>query len=158
MIEYKWNPETHTATCIFSIDNVKYVGTAICHPTDLDFESEKTGQSIAIMRAQVKICQAFVKNNLKPRLAALNQLYYSMNQSKKFNPDSYENKMLQRQIQLTKNQLTIVKEEIANKKQEIKDYINQKDEFYKTLRANRNKTKTNTPGRGFRAKMDNLIY
>ena len=109
MIEYKWDPETHTATCIFTIDGVEYRGYAVCHPDDLDFESEKTGCFIAIMRAQIKICQDYIKNNLKPRLKALNQLYYSMNRSNKFNPNSYENKMLQRQIQLTKSELALVK-------------------------------------------------
>jgi hypothetical protein len=59
MVEYKWNPETHTATCKIEVQGKKYIGTAICHEHDFDFESEKVGQVIAGTRAQIKMLQDY---------------------------------------------------------------------------------------------------
>jgi hypothetical protein len=157
MVEYKWNPETHTATCKIEVQGKKYIGTAICHEHDFDFESEKVGQVIAGTRAQIKMLQDYANNSLVPQLKALMEYYYTIKHSKNYNPKSYESKMLYRRIQFIKNQLTAVKEEINNRKQELKEYIDQKDEFYKKLRANRNKSNSDAPSRGLRAKMDNLI-
>lgn len=57
--------------------------------------SEKTGCEIAFRRAKIEVLKSY-RDELKIKLEALRQLYYSMNQSNKFNEKSYENKMLQR--------------------------------------------------------------
>ena len=144
-VVYEWQPEEGLAICKVYYNNIEFKGTASCHPDDMDMCSKMTGQTIAELRAEIKKLQHIRDNELRPQLKVLNQLYYAMNRSKEYNKKSYESKMLYRRIQFIKNQLTAVKEEINNRKQELKEYIDQKDEFYKKLRANRNKSNSDTP-------------
>ena len=111
----------------------KYIGEAYCHPNDADFQSLITGSTIAEMRALINTMVAY-KNDLRIKLEALHQLYYSMNQSKKFNKESYEAKMLFRQIKLLKQDLSAAKEQIELYKQDLSTYMEDKDNVYKYLR------------------------
>ena len=138
---FSWSPEQKCAVCAITDDNKTFYGTAYCDPEDEDMMSEKTGYEIAYRRARIKACR-YTKNQLKERLAALNQLYYSMNRSKKFNEKSYENRMLQRQLRLIKDDLATVKDMIATEEQNLRNFIENKDKFYKKVRANRNKAKS----------------
>ena len=97
-------------------------------------KSEKTGYEIAQRRAEINMLKSYISNELKPRLRALKQLYYSMNRNKKFNENSYENYMLQRQIHLIKNELDTTKEIIAELEEDLITYIDSKDKFYKKIR------------------------
>lgn len=102
-------------------------------------KSEKTGYEIAQRRAEINMLKSYISNELKPRLRALKQLYYSMNRNKKFNENSYENYMLQRQIHLIKNELDTTKEIIAELEEDLITYIDSKDKFYKKIRHMRQK-------------------
>lgn len=139
---FEWNKETGTATCILTNGEYFYMGTANCHPDDEDMMSENTGYEIAFRRARIDALRGY-KKELKTKLSALNQLYYSMNQSTRFNKKSYENIMLQRQIRLITFDLTTIKEIIADEYKSLKDYITEKDKFYKVIRANRASGKNN---------------
>lgn len=99
-------------------------------------KSEKTGCEIAFRRAKIHAIQDY-RDELKTKLAALNQLYYSMKHSTHFNEKSYENKMLQRQIRTIKFDLETTKEIIATEYKNLKEYIDNKDTFYKKTRAKR---------------------
>ena len=90
------------------------------------------------MRSQIAAARTY-RNDLKLKLSALNQLYYSMNQSKKFNPKSYENLMLQRQICLIKDDLAIAKHQLAVLQLQLYDYILNKDTIYEKIRECRKK-------------------
>ena len=111
-----------------------YVGIAMCHEDDIDMLSWRTGEEIAYRRARMDYLRGQREAELKPRLAALKQLYYSMKHSSQFNPKSYENCMLQRQIRLLEFDLATIKEELANSQKNLKDYINGKDKIYKRIR------------------------
>ena len=136
-----WDAETGVASCILTDGEKYFVGTAVCHEDDADMCSEKTGTEIAIRRANIKALRVY-RDELKIKLKALNQLYFSINKSKKFNEKSYENRMLQRQIRLIKNDLESIKETIASEEQSLRKYIVEKDAFYKITRTRRNKVKT----------------
>lgn len=110
---FTWDESTGTASCILSDGEKIFTGFANCHPEDNDMCSEKTGCEIALRRAKINALKDY-RNEVKVRLSALNQLYYSMNRSKYFNKKSYENKMLQRQIRLTNFDLDTVKEMIVS--------------------------------------------
>lgn len=118
-----------------------FVGTAKCHPDDRDFMSEKTGCEIALRRAEIEALRSY-RNELKIGLAALKQLYYSINHSKNFNPKSYEAKMLFRQINQKVEDIDTVKEIIKERKQELKKLIDDKDTFYRTTRKHRENLKS----------------
>jgi len=125
------------ATCI-AIDEMgrKFVGEAWCAPEDEDMMSELVGCTIAEYRAQIAAAATY-RNDLRIRLAALNQLYYSMKHSSQFNPKSYEAKMLYRQIKMTQSDLDIAIHQLAVLRLDLFEYINDKDALYKELRKRR---------------------
>lgn len=133
---FEWDEEAGVAFCTLTDGRKSYIGTAKCHPNDEDMKGEKTGCEIAFMRAKIEALKDY-RDEIKHKIAALEQLYYSMKHSKYFNEKSYENKMLQKQIYLNKFDLMTTKEIIDAEKQNLKDYINEKDKFYLKTRARR---------------------
>lgn len=131
----EWDDENKVATCLLYYKNKVFYGTASCHPDDMDFANEKTGEHIAYLRAMLEALNWEKECEIKPALAGLKQAYYSMNHSKKFNPKSYEAKMLYHQIQIKQDDLEQIKLLIDKYKLEIHDFITKKDIFYKQLRA-----------------------
>lgn len=140
---FDYNEATATATCFLEFEGQVFVGTAKAHPEDMDMATKLVGQDIAYRRAMIKyLC--FVRDwQIKPELKALKQLYYTMAHSTHFNEKSYENKMLQRQLRQLESDLTTIKEEIATERSELKDLIQEKDNFYKQIRSIRQKAKNN---------------
>lgn len=133
LLSTSFNKETGESICIFDSEYGRIVGTAQCHPDDEDMKNELTGTTIASMRAERKYLQ-LCKIECKGQLAALKQLYYSMKHSNNFNPKSYESKMLFRQIQLIENDLITIKQMITINSEQLKKYIDDKDDFYTKLR------------------------
>ena len=119
----KWDADSGTAYCtIFDADGHAHEGKAVCAADDADMMNEKTGMEIAYRRAEIKAYKAY-KYKIKNKLEALNQLYYSMKHSKKFNPKSYENIMLQRQIRLCNDDLDTANNIISTAQLDLKIYI-----------------------------------
>ena len=139
---FDWDEETGISSCIVSDGEKVYTGFAQCHPDDEDMKGQKTGCEIAFRRARINALRGY-RDELKIQLKALNQLYYSMNKSKKFNKKSYENKMLQRQIRMINFDLATTKEMIATEQENLRTYIKEKDEFYKKTRMRRKKANIN---------------
>ena len=139
---FDWDDERGSASCLFTDGEKVYTGFALCHPDDMDMAGEKTGCEIALRRAKINALRGY-RDELKIQLKALNQLYYSMNKSTHFNEKSYENKMLQRQIRRISFDLATAKEMIATERQELRDYLQKKDEFYTKIRRIRKKDNSN---------------
>ena len=135
---FHYDKETGCSTCIIETKYGKFSGTACCHPDDMDMASEKVGCEIAYSRAAIDSLKYERDNVIKPSLKALKQLYYSMNRSKKFNPKSYEYKMLKRQIECWEFDLSVINDMINTERIWIRDYINTKEALYQNIRANRN--------------------
>jgi hypothetical protein len=136
---FTWNEETKTCTCeIVSKYGRIFKGTATCHPDDFDFGNRLVGERIASGRVYIEVLKA-AKHDAEVSLAALKQVYYSINQSQRFNPKSYETLMLLRQIRLAEEEVQEIKEMIKEEKQAIKDYVATKEELYKALRSKRAK-------------------
>ena len=135
---FHYDKETGCSTCVIETKYGKFSGTACCHPDDMDMASEKVGCEIAYSRAAIDSLKYERDNVIKPSLKALKQLYYSMNRSKKFNPKSYEYKMLKRQIECWKFDLSVINDMIDTERNWIRDYINTKEALYQNIRANRN--------------------
>jgi hypothetical protein len=133
---FNWDEETGAASCILSDGEKIYTGFAQCHPDDEDMKGQKTGCEIAFRRARINALRGY-RDELKIKLSALNQLYYSMNISSRFNEKSYENKMLQRQIRMINFDLATTKEMIATEQENLSTYIKEKDEFYNKTRKRR---------------------
>ena len=139
---FNWDEETGISSCIVSDGEKVYTGFAQCHPDDEDMKGQKTGCEIAFRRARINALRGY-RDELKIRLSALNQLYYSMNKSTKFNEKSYENRMLQRQIRMINFDLATTKEMIATEQENLRTYIKEKDEFYNKTRMRRKKANVN---------------
>ena len=136
--EFMWNPEAGVATCILEdSEGRNHVGVAACHPEDRDMMTDKVGCEIALKRAEIEALQSYIRDELKPGLAALKQLYFSMKHSRKFNPKGYEAVMLYRQMRQKEEDIEFIKEMIAVRKQELKFYIDSKDIFYQKTRKGR---------------------
>ncbi len=133
---FAFDEESGTATCILYDNDKTYCGAALCHPDDRDMISERTGLEIAYRRAEIQALKGF-RDEIKIELRVLKQLYYSINRSKYYNPKNYEARMLNRHIAMKESDLQVVKEYIKNKTDELKKYIDDKDEFYKKIRHNR---------------------
>lgn len=133
---YSWDSATGIASCILTYEGHTFCGMATCAPEDQDMMSEKTGLTIAESRAVIKL-MCYYREQVLAKLAALNQLYYSMKHSQKFNVKSYENIMLQRQISNYTYELAAIRDEIAGERKELCTYIKKKDEFYQSVRKNR---------------------
>ena len=139
---FDWDNERGSAACVLTDGEKVYTGFALCHPEDMDMAGEKTGCEIALRRAKINALRGY-RDELKIQLKTLKQLYYSMNQSNSFNEKSYENRMLQRQINRISFDLATTKEMIASEKQDLIEYLKNKEEFYTKIRRMRKKDKTN---------------
>ena len=135
---FHYDKETGCSTCVIETKYGKFSGTACCHPDDMDMASEKVGCEIAYSRAAIDSLKYERDNVIKPSLKALKQLYYSMNRSKRFNPKSYEYKMLKRQIECWEFDLAVIGDMIDTERTWIREYINTKEALYQNIRANRN--------------------
>ena len=135
---FTWDEEECIMQCsIIDEKGNESIGIAICHEDDRDMMSQKTGQEIAYFRAKIEYLRNIRDNDLLPRLAALKQLYYSMKHSTHFNPNSYENKMLQRQIRLIEFDLATTKEIKAMEQKQLKAFIEDKEKLYQSVRKHR---------------------
>ena len=133
---FKYENETTICEVIDNMGRV-FKGESHCHPDDKDFESLITGGTIAESRARIAAARTY-RDDLKIKLSVLRQLYYCMKQSSHFNENSYETKMLLRQIRLLKDDLEIAKHQLAVLKLELYEYIRDKDEIHKYLRQSKN--------------------
>lgn len=131
---YEWHNDEGLAVCVLQYKTMTITGLAQCHPDDEDMKSRLTGETIAELRAVIKLWQFIRDFEITPQLKSLKQLYYSMNHSKYFDPRSYEAKMLYRQIKILEEDLKEVKEEIRRTREELRVYLNTKERDHATLR------------------------
>ena len=136
--EFIWNEQAGIATCVIEDANGRnHVGVAACHPEDRDMMTDKVGCEIALRRAEIEALRSYIRDELKPGLDALNQLYFSIKHSKKFSPKGYETIMLYRQIRQKEEDIALVKSIIRERKSDLKAYIDAKEHFYQITRKGR---------------------
>ena len=138
---YEWDPETGVSTCIIINGDKTHIGIAKCRPEDRDMMGEKTGCTIAEMRAEIDYLKSVRDDDIKPTLQAYKTLYYSINQSKRFNPDSYEARMLMKKIAHYTADLELINDMIDNARNDLATYIDQKAKTWEKIRKNRQKDK-----------------
>ena len=111
--EYSYDSVRGLATYTLFYKDLKFGGAAFCHPDDEDMKSQMIGLTIAESRATLKYLRHIRDNELRPQLASLKQLMYSMNHSKQYNRKSYEARMLYRHIQMYEEDLKNITEDIS---------------------------------------------
>ena len=133
---FYFNPENGSSLCVLSTKSKTFVGTAQCADSDRDMMSEKTGCEIAYHRATIRALEDHLEE-LKLELSGLKKYFYSVNQSKYYNPESYMAQMLISQMQQRSDDILITKNMIIEEKAFLKKYMSDKAEFYKKIRHNR---------------------
>lgn len=134
-----WDEETGSTQCIIEYKGIVFIGKARCHPLDTDMKNRLMGQTISESRAIIKILKHIKSNELKQKLQALNHLYHNMKFSKYFNPNSYEAKMLFRQINMVTQDIENIEKEIYIIQKGIEEYINKKNKEHQIIRDFRKK-------------------
>lgn len=135
---YLYDPDSGIAQVILTDCHGRlYSGIAICAEQDNDMKAEYTGYTIAEKRAWISFYKGWLRNEIKPQLRALRQLYFSMNRSKSYNDGHYEAYMLRRMIFRLEQQWTDLEGDISRMQLDLRDYIDNKDKLYKAIRAKR---------------------
>ena len=114
-------------------DDKQLTATSLCAPEDRKFKSSLTGGVIAEARLHIAALKHERDNVLKPQLQILEHLYSTMRLSKQFNENSYENKRLQREIRFIKKQLEITNKDIAEERQNLSEYLENKEKAHNKL-------------------------
>lgn len=135
--KFTFSKSSGLTRCILTDGDKEFVGEAKCNSADKDFISEKIGCNIALFRAQIKYYQYVRKDILKVKLAALNQLYYSMKHSSHFNPDSYEAKMLRRQISHYEDDIAFFTKIIDDTKSQLSQYLSDMERSFCILKRSK---------------------
>jgi hypothetical protein len=134
---FEFNKDTGFSKCIIKDKELEFIGTAQCHPDDMDMNSHFTGMTIAEMRAELAAFRHIRDNEIIPELRALKELHGTMKHSKRFNPKSYENVMLQRAIRRKEFELKEIRTIIAEQVAAIHSFIFEKEKCYQGMRRNR---------------------
>lgn len=139
----EWDKDSRTTTCIISDKNNNiFVGTATCHPEDKDMCNKLTGQQIAFLRCRIKLLQ-FYKNKYINELKGIEKTFQALQCYKIYNQEHFESKFLQKTINQYKQDINDLKKLIINEKTELKNYINEKDKLYQTIRGNKQNNNKN---------------
>ena len=122
----KWNYSYNSghAKATLLLNGRKFIGEAHLHPEDVSIESQRSGYTLAEMRAGIKVLQHHIQNELKPALKALKHLNCCIQQSKSYNPKSYEARMLTRNLRLLDEELQDCKGELNILKDQYHAYLN----------------------------------
>ena len=138
---FNYNEHRGTTTCTISDGQNTFIGTAKCHPDDRDCMSEYTGCEIAEKRAKIKILQHIKNNQIIPQIQAYEHLISTMLNSKQLNPQSYEFKRIKAEYDNLLNQYTAIKEKIKYSKNELREYLINKEKVNKFIRLKKAKEK-----------------
>ncbi len=135
---FYYDESTGVTNCVLTDGKRSYLGCARCSTIDKDMQNEKTGCTIALMRAEINYYTSVRDDELIPSLNALKGILFSFEQCY-INLDA--KKIVQRRIHKIENDLATIRYMINSKEQELTQYIKDKDTFYKQVRKNREKAK-----------------
>ena len=130
---YDKEAKTASVQLIDTKRDKKFYGFAACNPVDEDMANEFTGLEIATRRAQIEMYKDF-KEETRIKLSILMHLQDCMEHSKKYNEKSYEATMLRRLIAAQESDLDIINNLIQMEKDDLSQFMKDKDEFYKGIR------------------------
>lgn len=139
MLKHSFEFQDNKAIHKIKDKDLTFTGIAICHSNDEDFKSERTGGAIAEARAHIHYLQHKKNCELKSQLKILTHLIANIQNSKNHNPKSYEFARILSQKKAIEREIEAVSQEIAEQKESLKTYIDEKDKLYKRLRAKKDK-------------------
>ena len=136
--KYSWNEETGIATCTITKGNTSYTGTAVCHEDDEDMKNEKTGYTIATIRAEIAYYVA-ERDALAAQSQVLSELILSNKAHKKFNKKDRVFRTIVKKDRDVASKLEQTRIRIAILRKDLHELIQKKEALYQKIRANRSR-------------------
>lgn len=133
---FAWDENSGCASCIISVDNHNFVGTATCHENDKDMCSKLVGQEIAFKRAYIDFLKYF-RELFEHKLHSFEVLLKELKDSPKYSENNYAIIKIQKEILNLKRSLSDTRKTIKNTKRNLDNYIQMKEEFYQKIRERR---------------------
>ena len=135
MIIEDWNNDLGIAQCIIEDTSTNGVtlrgyGKATCHDDDEQWKSELTGKYIAMTRAQIDILRKKRDYEIIPSIMALEHVLSTMEQSKKYNPKSYEAIRIKKELKHYQEDLHMVQTIIVDEQENLRLYLAGKDQLH----------------------------
>lgn len=134
--KYDWDEETGIATCTITKGNISYTGTAICHENDKDMKNEKTGCTIATIRAEIA-CYVAERNALAAQSQVLSELILSNKAHKKFNKKDRVFRTIVKKDKDIASKLEQTRIRISILRNDLHELIQKKEALYQKIRSNR---------------------
>lgn len=132
MIKFETNDKQ--TTCYITYNGITVSGTAKCHPDDEDMLSERTGCNIAEQRATIELLKLIRKIEIDPVVKELKHLKFCIENNPNYKCNSYEHRIVCKQLYRALMKLEMNKEDIRNKKAALKEYIEVKERLYQRIR------------------------
>ena len=137
--EFEWDEETGITICHINYKGLDITGKAQCMEKDFDMKNRRTGETIASVRACIKLHKHMRDNEIKPAKRALAHVVGCLAQGKRRNEDSYEREFIEKALLKYEEELIMINEIIDQEKEYLKKFMDTKAAFYKTIRENRAK-------------------
>lgn len=135
-VKFEYNNNTHTTMCERKIHNKVYIGLAICHPNDYDFESQLVGEHYAYVRSVINELRE-KRDTIRDELKALRHLYDIFLQNPFISTDSTECFLTKRQIEVLEGDLKEIRMLIKDTQEDLRTMIHEKDKLYEKIRVSR---------------------
>ena len=129
-----WDKEEGKSTCVLTIDGQQFIGSAFCHKKDRDMKSERTGAKLATLRAEQKYAE-HLRANAFNKLQILKKALSPLKQSTKVNKESYEFQKIAEILHKAEIEYISYTKLVSEYKRAIYTYINEKEIFYRRVRA-----------------------
>ena len=135
MLKYNFYTEDNICYCEIMYNDQKFVGSAKCHPDDLDMKSDRTGYFIAEVRANIAKLRWCRDYEILPMVKYYKHFYDCVSHSSKFNPETYEAKMIKKELRRWESELALVRDTIQSEREYLREYIDTKEKVYQRIRS-----------------------
>lgn len=120
--------------CRMYYDGHWFIGNAKCLEQDNDFWSERTGCTIAELKANIKRLR-YIRKQKREELKPLIHFQKRLECCKEYDSESFEARRLRKEIYLYNEQINELTNAIADEENYLKKYITDKENLYNKLRA-----------------------
>lgn len=134
--DYHWYEEGGIAIAVLRHKGNEWTGTAFCHTDDRDFCSQHTGMIIAEHRATIEYYK-HRKKELRIEIDTLDRLMRQITRGADCSPESREIKVLRSELRRLKNELATVRCALSQLRENLKEFIDIKEQLYTQIRAKR---------------------
>lgn len=141
-VDFIFNEQTKVSEAVIKYKNETFIGTAKCHPDDLEFATSITGYDIAYIRAYIKYLK-YSKKVYQDKLNTYKNLLKAIESCKLHNKKSYEYKYIKKQLNETEEVVDIIKSLISDFDKNLTTLLKEKDRLFNKIREIRARENNN---------------